>query len=706
MFRKHRLCAAAAVIAAAAASGAATAQTVAAASPTGSEGPATTASSDTLGEIVVTARKTAENLQKAPVSIAAVSGSELVDMGINGVAALETALPSVSLHTEGPAVVQTFIRGIGTRSDTPNFAAASAIVFNGIVMPRYGTDGLLFDVGTVEEIAGPQGTLYGGSAAGGAININSAQPRNDYSGLGELEGGNYGETHVGAAQNVSINDALSLRGAVDYERHDGYDNGGIDALNRVEGRLSLLAKPTDDLTALVFFNTVLDNGNPIGTLSTQPFFNPSNPWALPTHIGDLPISSSFNTQDNKVSVVGANVEWRVGGNVFTWIPGFVHVDDNYANYSGNVGNLLPVYDLENQDSQELRWNRTVGDVQLSGGLFYLHDVTTFDDYEDKPTLQAPPYYTSTPADLINQVNTSYAIFGQAIYSLTDRLRLTAGARATEDEITAAGTGASGPFQFNRSQTQPDGKLGIDYDLAPRVMVYGNVQTSYIPFGYNPDVKPSTLVPESRLLAFSAGMKSRFLDDTLELNTEVYHYGYRDFQAIAFVSETGLSTVLNAQRSTIYGIDISIRALLPLDTEFNTGVVLQSAHYSEFSGLGYNYSGNQMIEAPAANVDAGLQHRVKLGTFGDLVGRVDTHFSSGFYGNYNNFPNSFQHSYTQTNLLLTYTPPTGPISVQAYVKNLENAAVFNILSPGTTPEAAATGSLAPPRTFGVGLLAHW
>jgi iron complex outermembrane receptor protein len=664
-----------------------------------------------LGEVVVTARKTTENLQKAPASIVAVSGTELDREGITDAQSLEKVMASVNLRQEG-AVVQTFIRGVGSRSDTPNFSAAAAFLFNGIVIPRYGTGGLLFDLASVQQIAGPQGTLYGGSAAGGAINLNAVLPRGDYAGSLSAEAGNYNRTHLAATQNLPLGDKLSLRGAVDYDRRHGYESFGIDAQDRLEERLSLLAKPSDNLTALVFFSGARDTGKPATAFNNNPFAFPSDHFRLPATGGrGNPISSGLTFRDNGANLLGANIEWRIAGNVFTYIPALVSVADDYVFYI-NGGNQLQVHNDENQYTNELRWNRDAGAFKFSAGVFSLHNKTSLNDsinIATGPTLT----FLNSKVNNTKQVNKSFAVYGQVVYAATERLRLTVGARSTRDIIHATGSsavaGAYVPFSFDKSKTQPDWKVGVDYDLAPRVLVYANVQTSYIPFGYNPiPSKPGidNTVPESRLTAYSGGVKSRFLDDKLEINDELFYYDYRDYQAVAFNSVTQLPSVFPAKKSTIYGDEITLRALLPADTEFDASALLQSARFDDFVGVGFNYSGNEFVNAPNFNLQAGLQHDVGLGSAGDLLARVATHYESGHYGDYTNFASVHQKAYFKTDISLTYTPSGGRWRAQAYVRNLENRAVFGTLALGSTPTAPGTGTLEPPRTFGLRLSAQW
>lgn len=692
MCKLQWLCGSAAAVITMAASGAAMAQTAAESGPR-------------LEEVVVTARKIEENLQKAPASIVAVSGVMLEQEGITDPQELEKELPSASLRSNGP-VVETFVRGVGSLLDDPNVSPAVAFVYNGIIVPRYGTSGLLFDVGSVQAIAGPQGTLYGGSAAGGAINVYSALPSNDYAGSSLLDGGAYSAAHVAINQNVPLSDTVSLRGAIDYSRHDGYQIFGFDAQNRIQSRLSLLAEPTDNVTALFFFSGSHDSGQPTASQSNPPY-NSSNYYLLP------PLGTAGTFQHTGGAIAGANIVWRVDGNVFTYIPGYVNVADSYNIVNVVGGNQLSARDEENQNSQELRWSRDVGAWKLSGGLFYLYNRTSFAGGIGLALSPTGPYFNIPIIDISSQADKTYAAYSQAVYSVTDRLRITVGARDSYDTISSVGFGVVGetypPFAIHESKNTPDWKVGVDYDLAPRVLIYANAQTGYIPIGYEPVQKSSTtnpLVPESRLLGFSGGVKSRFFDRRVEINSEFFYYDYRDFQAISFNGETGVSTVLSARRSTIYGDELSVRALLPDDSEFDVRLLLQSAHYNEFSGLGYEYSENQMADAPTGNVIAGLQHDVSLGGRGDLLGRVQTHYESGHYGDYSNWINTRQSAYTKTDLVLTYTPVRADWSVQTYVENVENRAVYGTLAPGNTPATPATGALEPPRTYGVRIFTNW
>lgn len=663
-----------------------------------------------LNDIVVTARKTSESIQRAPASIVAVGGEELQTRGITDAVSLAKILPSANLRTQGP-VTQVYIRGIGTRSDLPNFQAASALLLNGVIVQRYGTFGLTYDLDRVESIAGPQGTLYGGSAAGGAINLYSDLPDDDFSGNVQAAYGNYNSVQVTGGQNLAVSDGLSFRIAGDYKRRDSFYGNGMNAQNNWSGRVSALIKPSDNIRAHIFYQHGHDTGKPITNLVTNPPADPDHPFRLPA-VGAAgnPLNGRETYQDNRNDILGANITLDVGNSTFTYIPAYVDFKAEYLYFSGPVGNKLYVYDREKQLSQELRWNGSAGPVKLTAGLFYLRNKTDFTDTQYRYT--SPTTFNQVLLNITDQTNTSYAAFAQAVVSVTDALRLTAGARYSRDKIEATGTGAGGVrIGFNHAHSRPDYKVGVDYDVADHVLVYANLQSGYIGFGYNPDVGPTAtnpqnpIVPESKLTAISGGLKSRFLDNRLELNVEGFHYLYKNFQAIQFVSATGLSTVLNADKSTIYGVDVNLRARITPTLSFNGAIVLQHARYNDFAGVGYDFSGNHMINAPDVNFQAGIEKRVDLESGATITGRVDTQYENGHYGAFNNLPTQRQKSFHRTDASITFAPAGDRWNIQFYVRNIEDATVFTTINGGS-PTTPASGGLEPPRTFGGRLSFKW
>src|SRR5258708_6445006 len=148
-----------------------------------------------LREIVVTAQKREENVQKVPASVTVINDAELVARGVVDLRGIASFLPMIELNMED-ATTQIFIRGIGQTSDADTNSPAVAANVDGIYTPRFALSQSLFDVDRVEVLSGPQGTLYGRNAAGGAVNVTTKVPAGHFESDGYLEVGNYSTIHV------------------------------------------------------------------------------------------------------------------------------------------------------------------------------------------------------------------------------------------------------------------------------------------------------------------------------------------------------------------------------------------------------------------------------------------------------------------------------------------------------------------------------
>ena len=181
-----------------------------------------------LEEVVVTAEKRSENLQKAPTTVSVVSGADLATRGIDGIAQATAVFPSVKFG-QISGTTHLYIRGIGAEQDRASIDPLSAMTENGITLPREVTGNHLFDLSAIEVLPGPQSTLYSTSAAGGIVAVVDNRPTKIQEGSLLLETGNYDLKHVTAVENMPLSDTLFLRVAVDSVNHDGYETSGADS---------------------------------------------------------------------------------------------------------------------------------------------------------------------------------------------------------------------------------------------------------------------------------------------------------------------------------------------------------------------------------------------------------------------------------------------------------------------------------------------
>lgn len=209
-----------------------------------------------LDEVVVTAQRRSENLQKTPLTVSAVTGDKLESQGIKTVVDLSAQVPALQISSSGSGAAVVFLRGIGSTNTTEVGDPAVAYHIDGIYIARSTSVGALFyDIDRVEVLRGPQGTLYGRNATAGAINVITKQPKFDYEGSGSVDVGNYGALTTSGMFNEPISDTLAVRAAFQQSRHDGYvkainkgpGTGGNDRYDQDDksARIQLLWKPSE-----------------------------------------------------------------------------------------------------------------------------------------------------------------------------------------------------------------------------------------------------------------------------------------------------------------------------------------------------------------------------------------------------------------------------------------------------------------------------
>lgn len=201
-----------------------------------------------LTEVVITARKTSEDLQKAPIAVTTVSSEDISRAGIKDATDLQWQLPAIEFQV-AQSVPDVFIRGVGTYDLQAGVDSAVAFSVDGIYLAHPSAyPPVLVDIAQVEEVRGPQGTLYGRNSNGGALAFDSNKPvlgRWDAEvGIGT---GNYGHVDSNVMLNVPLTDTLSTRFAFGTDKHNPYfENGAVDG-NNFTGRWRTLFQPTENL---------------------------------------------------------------------------------------------------------------------------------------------------------------------------------------------------------------------------------------------------------------------------------------------------------------------------------------------------------------------------------------------------------------------------------------------------------------------------
>ena len=229
-----------------------------------------------LEEVVVTARKKTESLQDTPISVTALSGDRLEDMGLSRITKLQDVTPNLVFQNT-PAFsgagnnAAVYIRGIGQRDFIPTIDPGVGIYIDDVYLGR--SAGAVFDMIDIEQVEilrGPQGTLFGKNTVGGAISIKTAKPNEDTSGKFDIKVGTDERLNFRGMVNLPISDELFFRGSVSSLEQNGYvirtaDNKDLGNQDTKTARLALRWIPSDNFTADLSFDYYDDftNGPPI-----------------------------------------------------------------------------------------------------------------------------------------------------------------------------------------------------------------------------------------------------------------------------------------------------------------------------------------------------------------------------------------------------------------------------------------------------------
>jgi iron complex outermembrane receptor protein len=271
---------------------------------------ANTVSAAVLEEIVVTAQKRVENLQDTPISISAMSASDIENKGVADIKDLWTSTPGVSGY-EAPSArgnISISMRGISAgNANSVSVDPANAIYIDGIFLGKASGNGVdAMDLERIEVLKGPQGTLYGRNSTGGAINFITKKPQEELGAKVKLSAGDYGHKSVNARVDVPISDDLGISlSGYKRERDHLYDNTrvggeGFENIDRSGGRFSLAWRPTEAITVdYSFSHDELDeNGQGLDVVG----FNPQGAGVL--NAPGFPNNVSVSSRD-RINAVAA-----------------------------------------------------------------------------------------------------------------------------------------------------------------------------------------------------------------------------------------------------------------------------------------------------------------------------------------------------------------------------------------------------------------
>ncbi|WP_084399129.1 TonB-dependent receptor [Henriciella aquimarina] len=715
-----------------------------------------------LDTVVVTAQRRAESVQKAALSIEVLGEDQLERRGVTEPADLTKLTPSITVAQNG-VYPQTIIRGAG--DNTANGLAPTAVSYSvdGVVTGQaLGVSQNFYDLERVEILKGPQGTLYGRNATGGAVNLITKRPSQEFEGYLTGEYGNFDNKRLTGALNIPLSNTLAIRGAFNLVDRDGYLSDGTDDDVRQSARLQALWQPNEVFNLRVmgdYSHTGGKGGGAVlfprqpGTDEWDALSHPINNEAITSanfglHVPFL--SDSYMDLDQWDIMAEANIELGDFATL-TLIPGYRDIKLDHRTYNFGLRATTDPQTHE-QTTFEARLSNQTDRLKWVLGAYYYKENTYF--WWDVRALAEPNFITNF--NVLNEIkskNESQAVFGEATYSLTDRFRVIGGLRYTQDEIRKGGSvtdtaviPAPGSPYIQSGKLEFDDvtwKAGLEFDVSDQSFLYLTASKGYKSGGffYAPDEGETNSFDPETLHALEFGLRNRFFDNTLQVNIEAFYWEYEDQQVTA-VGYTDLGAVAyvtrNAGKAAPRGGSIDVVWKASPDDTLGFAVNYTRARYDEFmidfpadlagllrtgplcdvGGVMTNEAGNSVLpvdcsgaplqRTPEWSGTANYEHVFDLGSAGDLRANVNAtwatsrYLSSDFY-----VPVSKTDGYTVFNADLTYTPADSPWSLTLYGRNLTDEAVYqggiaDAVNGFGGPDFPTfyESSINPPLTYGV------
>lgn len=489
-------------------------------------------------EVTVTARRRSESLQDVPIAVSAISGDEFTRRGAQDLTEIAQAVPSVTLEPSRATntTLTAFIRGVGQQDPLAGFEQGVALYLDDVYLARpQGALLDLYDVERVEVLRGPQGTLYGRNAVGGAIKYVTRRLSDPLNLRLRGSYGQYNQQDFVGTVSAAVTDGLRLGATLASFQRDGFgDNlftGGEQYDKDIVGyRLSAEWEPTQSVLVRVAYDSTDDRSSAVagwrpfpGAVSGIP--SPSDRFDTNAGASTRPSTAGING-NNRVAAEGwsASIDWDVNGqitlrSITSAREDFTESVIDFDSLPSDDFDAPVIYDNE-QLSQEFQLLYNADRWNLALGYYYL-DSEAANDFDVVLGQIIPGGLTAYTGGVIE--TEARSLFGDLTYEITDRLSLSVGGRYTEDERRAdvfranyLGVGSPAFGVEDAVQIAVNSDYEADrtfYDFSPRInLSYANLaDEAYRTAGYCFGLRncPSALGGENNTTVFFGPPRSVF-----------------------------------------------------------------------------------------------------------------------------------------------------------------------------------------------------
>lgn len=684
------------------------AQTSTAAS-SGATTPGQPAQSNQIDEIVVTAQRRSENVQQVPIAVTALTGAQLGMLGVSSTSELNVASPSVTF-TQGNGNASVTIRGIGGTGSGAD-ELANGIYLDGVYLPSpAGTVFRLADVERIEILKGPQGTLFGRNASGGAIQIITHNPDEVTRAAGSLSYGNYHTYEAIGYLSGKIADNLYASVTGDYlKQPKGWGrnifSGRAAYTGQVDAVRAKIRWTPDDRTEIIAaaFHDYTRTASAQGYGIVQGQVNLAGS-PFPGFYNENTDIDSFNLakDDNQSLTISHNF------GAFRLVNIASHDEVHLHSTQDTDVSQLPLLNNRFVDSpnktytEELQIQGSVSSpVKWVLGAFYYHNNFGVD-----PLLVGP---TANPRKIVVfDLTKSYAGFGQVTVPIAQVNHVTVGLRYTVDDRQQ--TGSIGGVTFNPlnvTNKKLTYRFAVDRQITQTVLGYASYSRGFKSGLFNLTAPSAPAVNPQSVDTYEVGIKTDLFDRHLRFNAAAFLNNFKNIQVRTL--QNNLYVFLNAAAAQIKGAEFDVTAK-PVDhLTLQGGLTYLHGRYTDFKSAPFftlkptggaiqsppiDATGFETLDTPPVVYTVSATYEIPTSS-GDFALSATYAHNSGFYWDPAN--QTKQPAYGLLNSQLGWTAPRGGLYAKLWVNNLTDKHYY------TTVALSQVGTLyqpAAPRTYGV------
>lgn len=541
----------------------------------------------TESDIIVTAQRRSERLQNVPIAITAVTPERAEQLNLRDIPSLQQVTPGL-IYTTGISYAQTYIRGIGSSFTNPGLEPAVATYIDGAYLERgFGSAFDIVDPANMQVLKGPQGTLWGRNATGGAILINTADPEDMFGAHITGEIGNLDHQYLEGMVNTPLSDTLSARFVARYRSDGGYIRNLVDGFMfgarrnwTVRGKLAY--RPTGNFSAVA----EVQYDNTRRTPGANAEFLPEAFCAFCSQSSyRQPVTDPYTTVGNVLNNgVGGRDKSTFLNLKMKYDAGTVSFDSVTA-YRDTSNVELGDFDFTEIDgfniyqksgaktfTQDITATTALdGIFNMVAGLSYLNDRSNF-------AIGFPPasaFPNPVPATRNTVTTQSYSGFAEATITPLPRVKLVVGGRYTHDARTLTGIDS-------RSFNSFTPRAVVSYDTGP-VNLYLSYNQGFKAGGFNTPAAgpPANFVLPEKIRSYEAGVKFVSSDHRLRANLAAFTYDYKDLQVTAVDQQSGGSVLQNAASATGRGFEFDADYRPVSALQLFGGLTYLDAHYKDF-----------------------------------------------------------------------------------------------------------------------------